>query len=151
MSGKLAKEIRVELEQIGLLMERHPSLLEKCHVDVPTEVEIDALGALLHAFYTGVENVFKRVAATFDEGPLTSQFWHVELLDGMTLPTESRPAVISAELRGTLREYLQFRHVFRHAYLFRLEWSKMSSLVRGIRDVARQFSDELEAFIQAIM
>ena len=131
-------------------MERHPELIEKCHSEAPTEVEIDALGALLHSFYTGVENVFSRVSLTLDGGLPTGQFWHVDMLDSMALATERRPAVISAELRARLRDYLQFRHVFRHAYSFRLQWDKMSSLVLGVQDAARQFAAELTDFIQGI-
>ena len=96
-------------------------------------MEIDALAALLHSFYTGIENIFKRISATLDNGPPGGPFWHVELLNSMTRCTTSRPAVISHELCKTLRQYLDFRHVFRHAYAFDLQWSKMAPLVSECR------------------
>ena len=42
----------------------------KCPTTAPTEIELSALAALLHSFYTGVENVFKRVAMELDGEPV---------------------------------------------------------------------------------
>ena len=67
MSTKMGKQIRVELEQLDLLLRRrHPGLIERCRSEAPSNVEIDALAAMLHAFYTGVENIFKRASVAVD-------------------------------------------------------------------------------------
>ena len=47
----------------------------------------------------------------------------------MSKPGRGRPPVISPELKTSLGGYLQFRHVFRQAYSFDLQWGKMAALV----------------------
>jgi hypothetical protein len=138
----------MELEQMDLLLKRHPGLIEKCRHEAPNNVEIDALSAFLHAFYTGVENIFKRISLELDGERPESELWHARLLENMSRATESRPAVISENLRMQLRGYLDFRHLFRHAYTFQLKWNKMSGLVLELESIYQQFKQELESFFQ---
>lgn len=84
---------------------------------------------MLHAFYNGVENLFKRIAIESGEGLPTGDIWHRRLLDQMAASTGARPAVIADDLHSRLRLYLDFRHVFRHSYTFDLRWDKMQELV----------------------
>jgi hypothetical protein len=150
VSAKLKKQIDVELAQLDGLMKRHPQLLTKGAQDVLTLVEIDAVAALLHSFYTGVENLLKRISVTIDGGPPTGEVWHARLLDSMTHPTTARGPVISAELRTALRRFLDFRHVFRHAYSFELQWSKMAPLVAECRVTFERFEQEVTRFLQEL-
>jgi len=85
-----------------------------------------------------------------DTRPPSGGFSHVQLLDGMTRPTPGWPAVISEQLRESLRQYLDFRHVFRHAYSFQLQWSKMAALVLGVEGTLRQLESELKRFLTEI-
>ena len=135
MSRKLICKIQVELEQMDLLMKRHPGLIDKCHHESPNNIEIDALSSFLHAFYTGIENIFKRISLEMDGGFPESKLWHARLLENMSQSTKSRPAVISSELRIKLRGYMDFRHLFRHAYTFQLKWNKMSGLVLELESI----------------
>jgi len=128
-------------------MNRHPDLLAKGPHAHPTTVEIDAIAALLHSFYTGVENLFKRISIALDGGFPKSPAWHIQLLDSMARPTENRGAVISSDLRTALRTYLDFRHVFRHAYTFELNWSKMAPLVVDCPATFRKLEQELTRFL----
>jgi hypothetical protein len=41
-----------------------------------------------------------------------------------------------------------FRHVFRNAYSFDLDWEKMSGLVLNCEDVWRRLEAELTAFVR---
>ena len=84
-------------------------LLVKCRATAPTEIELSALAALHHSFYTGVENIFKRVAVELDGEPVRGDSWH-----RMKSPTAHRPALLSEELHDSLNEYQRFRHVFRN-------------------------------------
>lgn len=150
MSRKIRKQIRVELEQLDRLLTRHPGLIEKCRTRPPTDVETDALAVLLHSFYSGVENVFKRVSLAMDGNLPEGEFWQTVLLDSMTHSTPTRPAVISEDLRDILKAYLDFRHVFRHAYSFELQWGKMAPLVLGVEGALQRLQEELERFLRAI-
>ncbi len=150
MSAKLTKQIEVELVQLRGLMARHPQLLAKGPLDVLTPVEIDAVAALLHSFYTGVENLFKRISVTMDGGPPAGEMWHMQLLDSMTRSTAKRGPVISAELRTSLRKFLDFRHVFRHAYSFELQWGKMASLAAECNATFERLERELDQFLKGL-
>ena len=148
MSHKLKRQIQVEFEQMDLLLNRHPTLIEKCLYEAPNNVEIDALAALLHAFYNGVENIFKRISLAIDGGLPKGDLWHSQLLENMSRPTQSRNSVISEGLRLQLRGYLDFRHLFRHSYTYQLNWRKMAGLVLELSKIYQQFKKEIQSFFQ---
>ena len=150
MLDKLQKQVSVELEQLHRLLRIHQPLLDKCGSASPNQIELSALAAMLHSFYTGIENIFKRVAVEMDGGPPVGEIWHRRLLDSMTGANVARPAVIGFELRDVLRGYLDFRHVFRHAYTHELQWRKMSALVLGCQETFHRLEFEFEAFLSAL-
>ncbi len=149
MWDKLRKEVAFERQQLHRLLEVHGSLVTKCAETPPTAVELSALAAMLHAFYNGIENILKRVADEVDRRIPSGQLWHQKLLLAMREPNDSLPAVLSPALSGHLREYLQFRHVFRHAYTFELDWEKMRPLVLGCQQTLAEFEKELDSFLRA--
>ena len=59
---KFRKQQATEREQLQRLLFGIQRLLTQCRDTPPTEIELSALAATLHSFYTGVENIFKRVA-----------------------------------------------------------------------------------------
>ncbi|MEW5692958.1 MAG: hypothetical protein AB1765_06650 [Candidatus Hydrogenedentota bacterium] len=111
-NNKVIKQIELELHQIEKLIETHKLLIKKCKNEVPGVVEISALAAFLHSYYTGIENIFKRIIVEFNESLKKDGYWHKELIDIMTVPTKKRPAVISKEIREEIVKYLEFRHFF---------------------------------------
>jgi len=117
---KLRKQIAVEREMLNQVLADHRPLLHKCNISPPDRIEISALGAMLHGFYNGVENIFKRVALELGEEFPQQEGWHKTLVEQMTRPGADRPAVLSPELAARLVKYLEFRHFFRHAYPFQL-------------------------------
>jgi hypothetical protein len=56
----------VEREQLHRLLDNCRPLLQGCTANPPNDVELIALAAMLHSFYNGVENIFKRIAEEFD-------------------------------------------------------------------------------------
>ena len=146
MWDRLHKQLAVELEQLRQLIEMHRPLLTKCRSVAPDPIERSALAAMLHSFYTGVENIFKRVAVEIDGALPEGESWHRELLDAMTRPSTGRREVISLPFRDLLREYLHFRHVFRQAYSFQLRWEKMAHLVLATEENLRRLGAELDNF-----
>ena len=104
---------------------------------------------MLHAFYTGIENIFKRIEVEFGEDLPRGDAWHRDLLRAMTRPGRNRPLAISTALEETLRDYLGFRHVFRQAYTFQLKWARMSRLVLACEGTLRRLGGGLDAFLEA--
>lgn len=122
-------------------------LLAKCGNSIPNEIELAALAATLHSFYTGLENIFKRVTLELDGAPVRGEAWHRDLLLRMKAPTESHTALLPENLHDTLLDYLRFRHVFRNAYSFNLEWQKMAPLVLRLNESFQEVEKALDDFL----
>ena len=148
MWPKLRKQVAVEMEQIRQLLETYRPLLEKCATATPDVIERAALAAMLHAFYNGIENIFHRVSVEVDGESLKGELWHRQLLERMAQSGKNRPAVVSEILKDKLRAYLEFRHVFRHAYTFELRWEKMAEIVLGCEETFDQFESEITHFFE---
>jgi hypothetical protein len=145
---KFRKQQATEREQLRRLVSAIRPVLTKCRETAPTEIELCALAATLHSFYTGAENIFKRVAVELDGDPVRGDGWHRELLLRMKSPTACRPALLSEELHETLNEYLRFRHVFRSGYSFDLDWAKMSPLALRLEETFKKLGDALDDFLK---
>lgn len=85
MWRKLRKQIAVERAMLRQLLADHLPLLRKCAIQVPDRIEISALAAMLHGFYNGVENIFKRVMIELSESLPTGGAWHKALLESVCL------------------------------------------------------------------
>ncbi len=150
MSPELREEIALELAQLWRALDQFGPLIDQARVRAPNRVETLAAAGLLHSLYTGIENLFKRVAIHLDGGPPRGEAWHSQLLESMARPGPNRPSVISVSLRDRLRTYLDFRHVFRQAYSFELQWSKMAPLVFHCRQTLEEVAGELDRFLAVV-
>jgi hypothetical protein len=56
---KFRKQQATEREQLQRLLSGIQRLLTTCRDTAPTEIELSALAATLHSFYTGVEKHFQ--------------------------------------------------------------------------------------------
>ena len=140
------EQVAVERAQIAQLFEAYQATISKSSQQEPGFIELSALATMLHSFYTGIENIFKRVALEIDGDIPSGDASHSDLLTAMTRPTASRPPVISQEIPVRLSAYLSFRHVFRHSYSFQLEWDKMRALVLQCQATWQQLHTELDRF-----
>ena len=140
------EQVAVEQAQIAQLFEAYQAAISIASQQEPDFIELSALATMLHSFYTGIENIFKRIALEIDGAIPSGYASHSDLLTAMTRPTASRPPVISTESHIRLSAYLSFRHVFRHAYSFQLEWDKMRDLVLQSQATWQQLQTELDRF-----
>ncbi|MBP7999764.1 MAG: hypothetical protein KA314_22340 [Chloroflexi bacterium] len=86
------------------------------------EEQLIVLAYRLHNLYTAFENIFQRIAVTFENHVSDESRWHVQLLQRMALDlTPIRPAVIDTAISEQLDELRRFRHLFRSAYGIRLD------------------------------
>jgi predicted nucleotidyltransferase len=107
--------------------------------ETPSQFALNALASYLHQFYTGCERILERIAVTVDGGLPGGAFSHANLLAQMARELPGiRPAVLHETLWLRLQDYLAFRHFFRHAYGYTLEWAKLRPLVAGM---AATFTD----------
>lgn len=142
----LEEQVAVERAQIEHLFVAYEAVIDKTTEQRPNFIETSALATMLHSFYTGVENILKRIVFHIDGSVPSGYASHSDLLAIVARSTADRPPVISEELRISLSAYLSFRHVFRHTYSFQLEWDKMGELVTQSEVVWQQLQTELDQF-----
>lgn len=148
MWHKAKLQVETELEQLHHLLRTYSVLINHSKVKEPDQVELLALAALLNSFYTGLENLFKRIVKEIDKNTLQSISWHRDLLDQVSKAYKSRPSVITESTKIILLEYLSFRHVFRQAYSFQIQWEKMKMLIYEMENVLEQIENELNRFFR---
>jgi hypothetical protein len=61
-----------------------------------------------------------------------------------------RPAVLNEALWLRLQDYLAFRHFFRHAYGFTLDWVKLRPLVTAMPAILADMQEQLMAFCDSM-
>jgi hypothetical protein len=149
VSSETYSEIKLELSSLHKLLDTYCTLLEKVRTLEPNDVELLALAGILHSFYSGLENIFKRIAGDIDGNFVKTGSWHSVLLENMAIPTPKRSAVISEILKKQLQFYLNFRHVFRGAYSYDLNWQKMKSLVLESEEILLLVEKELNEFMKS--
>ncbi len=116
----LEKEIEIEIENLERLVKEMEEITDKSANKLDF-IETRAAGSILHDFYCGVEKIFERIAVHIDGKLPKGEDWHTELLLKMAQPIKGiRDAVISKNLLERFKEYLRFRHLFRHIYGFEL-------------------------------
>lgn len=129
------EKINLEISKIDTLVSKSSLLLTKCQNTEPDFFDLNAAGSILHSFYNGLESIFKLIHKASDGTPLTSTMWHSELFHSMFIQTEKRKTVLSQDLEEPLKEYLGFRHVFRHSYGYELDWERLSPLFSGMTEI----------------
>jgi uncharacterized protein YutE (UPF0331/DUF86 family) len=107
--------------------------------EVKTVIELAAVGAFLHNFYNGIENILKQTLKQKNIQFARTENWHKELLN-----LSVSHGIISESLSDELYEYLTFRHFFVHAYGFMLEEAPLEALANNIPAIWSRFLSEIE-------
>jgi len=144
----LAALIRSDLAAMARI-ERPISQFDVNHL---SDAELDSLGYSMHNIYNALENCFTQISLAFENHVRDKIRWHRELLDKMFLDIKSlRPAVLPEGVRSVLGDLLGFRHLFRHAYDFKLDKDKTVALWRRwsienapVKEALALFADRLE-------
>jgi hypothetical protein len=148
----LKADITDELEKIELVVKEFNKVRNK--VDLPPDqvsyYDRGAVGYLLHNFYNGCENIFRSIARFFenDLGPST---WHKDLLKRMKMEIAGyRPKVIENDLYMLLDDFRAFRHKFRHAYGFELDWEREQIVARKLVPANALLTKQLLSFLDKL-
>lgn len=144
----LKSEIQAELAKIQKVTNEIECLYGKIKDATPSLVELSAMATFLHNFYSGIENVMKRIASALDDNIPSGTSWHADLLNRMSIEIAGiRKNVFSEDTVNELIDYLSFRHMFVHSYGFELKWSKMQLLVESIRNVFAKVRQDIDNFL----
>jgi len=147
---ELISEIQGELTLIGkvvngLAAASSPPAREK----ETRQIYSESLGLKLHNFYTGLEQIFQKIADDLNRGVPSSRDWHRRLLRSMALEIAGiRSPVLGLKTVTRLEEFLAFRHVVRNLYGFELELGRLRRLAKAAPTAFRAVSGELVRFLE---
>ncbi len=146
---ELINRIADEQKKIARTVEEIKTRLERIEA-APAEDREDLkelIAIRLPVFYTGLENIFKRIAQEVDMDEPQGKNWHIDLLQQMSTSRPLRPSVISEKTAAALTRILKFRHRFRNIYVFELELEKIVENAQEICDIFDGLSTEIDVFI----
>lgn len=143
-------KINFELDEIERLISSYSILTDLLKNKEPDLIELSAVASFLHSFYTGIEKVFTIIAKEIDANLPQGHNWHRDILQLMNAPNNKRPIVINDNTFSSLEGYLAFRHYFRHAYSFQLNWDKSKDLFFSVYNVWENFYINMKIFIKII-
>jgi len=148
---ELAHDVRAELELMAETVAEVTRLVEDVHGRSPTVREQTAGGAFAAQFYSGVENILKRLCRFHGVALPEGGAWHLELFEWFCTPAlPSLPALFDETLAEQLAAYRRFRHVVRHSYGLQLEWDEMETGLEQIEDVFDHFRRTILQYIDSL-
>jgi hypothetical protein len=142
---RIIKEIELGLDQLRKLRLEYAEVPDNLRPNARNRIK----GSIFHDFYSGLEKIFRRIAAELNGGVPRSDTWHRDLLLEMTWEIEGvRPPVLTGPTQERLVDFLRFRHVFRNLYGFELESAKLDELDRTYLEVLDAAVGEIQTFVE---
>lgn len=147
---KLENLIRDELVNLAEIVSRLSEITRRVS-ETPSLDDLDLMAFKLQQFYSGVENIFERIAVQFDDGVPKSERWHADLLFQMTQSRPNhRPAVIDGELWKRLDDLLDFRHLVIHAYSITFDPERVLRKAKLAPETLDMLRAQLDRFFRAL-
>ena len=142
--SRLREEIAIQIAFLDATVREVGLLRDEISDRNPTPREIAAAGGFLADFYTGIENILKRICVSRGIVLPSGENWHRRLFKGFCEPgTPNLPILIDEELQEPLATYRRFRHVVHHSYLLQLRWSRMVEGLRALDQVYAKLKGNL--------
>ncbi len=149
--SQLKEEISIEMEWLETTIRELSLLRQELQERQPSIREKTAASAFLAQFYTGIENILKRILVFHGEKLPQGDNWHIELFNQFRESNESHvPNLFSQEFSAKLAPYRKFRHVVHHGYGFQLEWTRMQEGVEMIDSVFAEFQEIINEYLLTI-
>lgn len=148
---ELKEEIHIELELIEATLKELLSLNSDVSGREPTVREKAAAASFIAQFYSGIENILKRISR-FHKVPIpTGDTWHIDLFKRFCSPSHKKlPVLFDESLALSLSPYRKFRHVVFHGYGFQLDWERMKEGIEHIDRVFSEFKIKLSEYMMSL-
>ncbi|MCR4790824.1 MAG: hypothetical protein K5839_07075, partial [Treponemataceae bacterium] len=118
-------------------------------LEEPDFVELNAIGSILHSYYNGLESIFCLIYKSLENKSLAGNMWHTDLFTYTFSATDTHKQILSDDLKNDLKEYLGFRHVFRHSYGYELDWTRLYPLFAKLSSNWQVVKKQIQNFLEA--
>ena len=148
---ELKEEIAIEIENIETVLRELSTLHEDAKRREVSVREKTAASAFLAQFYSGIENILKRISL-YSNVPLPSgEIWHVELFRRFCEPSfPLLPILFDESLSSDLAPYRKFRHVVYHGYGFQLDWERMTEGIERVNGIYQRLKIRIENYLESL-
>lgn len=135
--------------QLSIIEKIYKKIIERSRSN--HEYSLEGMAYQLHNLYCAIEDVFKIVAAAFENNIEDAAKYHVELLKRMTQSIEGiRPNLVSENAYVLLDSLRSFRHFFRHAYTYELDERKIRIIEDDAMKVKNILFSDIHEFLKKI-
>lgn len=142
--------LKAEIEnQLKIIYKIYKKISER--EEIKNDKDLESLAYQLHNLYCAYEDLFKIVAKNFENNIDDKTRYHIELLKRMTLKISGiRPNLISENTFKLLDNLRSFRHFFRHAYTYELDYKKVKFVLEDAYKVKDLFKKDLKKFLSQL-
>ena len=150
-ADQLKAEIAFEFDALRQVVNELDALRQEVAGREPTVREKTAAAAFLAQFYSGIENILKRLSRFHGVELPTGENWHFDLFKRFCQP-EHRPLPVLFD-EGLARQpgpFHRFRHVVHHGYGFQIEWSRMGEGLEQVSQLLAEFRSRVEAHLKVL-
>ena len=136
--AELREEILIEFDNLQTTVAELQALRQDLASREPTNREKTAAATFLAQFYSGVENILKRLSRFYGVPLPVGDTWHADLFKRFCEPSlPPLPALFDVALTAQLAPFRKFRHVVFHGYGFQIDWERMQE---GVAQVGPLFA-----------
>jgi hypothetical protein len=141
---ELKAEIAIEFDALHQVGEELAALRRDVAGRSPTVREKTAAAAFLAQFYSGVENILKRLNRFHGVELPAGENWHLDLFKRFCAPGQPPlPTLFDEALARRLGPFRRFRHVVHHGYGFQIEWDRMREGLDQVDAILTVFRDRV--------
>ena len=143
-------EVELELDNLTVLVaEINKVLIDPQHEEADI-IPKTATASFMAQYYSGIENILKRITKYFNIPLPKTESWHYELFTFFCDPPYlSLPVLFDAEIKIEINELRKFRHRVHHGYSFTLEWSDLLIGANSVLKTFVPFSRNVRIFLNS--
>lgn len=150
-SDELKTSVSIEFENIDKIISEIKNVFDKIGNDTPDIIQITALSAFASQFYTGVENILKRISNYYNIPLPTTNDWHIVLFKRFCNPPYNNlPMLFNDSVVTEMNSIRKFRHYFFHGYSFRIEWDWLKQGLENIENLHSDFKSSVNSYLKEL-
>ena len=148
---ELVDNIKNDFIEIDRVIIEIKNVFDKLGDSTPDTIQITALSAFASQFYTGLENILKRISRYLGAELPNSTDWHLVLFKRFCDPPHLNfPVLFDKNLATELNSIRKFRHYFFHGYSFNIEWNWLNSGMRNLEPIYEIVKNSINHYILSL-